>query len=202
MLYPPVQRNSGESSWLKFMEIYGSFPGFNCLLLSGQSGEARRELWPAWGLWRGGGLLQVGLTKIPSAETHCRQIMSGNAPQADDRHRTREKQRWGVWLLPRVGTFTWLSQRREELGALWLSRGPSIVGKHGNEAVRERNVWSRSIHFNNDKSKARNIILVFSFFFFFFLFSTGLVLRRHKPFAGFRLLKGIFSEMQPLSVLT
>lgn len=52
MHYLPVQRKSGESSWLKFMEIYGSFLSFNCLLLSGQSGEAHGVLWPAWVLWR------------------------------------------------------------------------------------------------------------------------------------------------------
>lgn len=77
-----------------------------------------------------------------------RQMVSGNAPQTDDQQRPRQKQQGDVWLLQRVGTLTWLSQKkREELWELWLNRWPSTVGKPSNEAERERNIWSHSIHF-------------------------------------------------------
>ena len=138
MHYLPVQRKSGESNWLKFMEIYGSFPGFNCLLLSGQSGEAHGELWPAWGLRvEGWGVSGVALTGGSNQNTVRwnplrRQTMSEIAPQTDDQQRLRQKQRGDVWLLRRVGTLTWLSHRKkEELWELWLSRWPSIGGELG-----------------------------------------------------------------------
>lgn len=79
---------------------------------------------------RGGGLTGGSDQNTVHWNPLQRQMVSGNAPQTDDQQRLRQKQRGDVWLLQRVGTLTWLSQRRrEELWALRLSRWPSIVGK-------------------------------------------------------------------------
>lgn len=132
MHYLPVQRKSGESSWLKFMEIYGSFPGFNCLLLSGQSGEVVRERSPSrWPTQTEGKTARRRLATAAGRDFHLA---------------LPEKERRIMRALAEPLTIYCREARR------WSCEGKKcLISQHS---------------FHNDRSKARNIILVFFSFFF------------------------------------
>lgn len=87
--------------------------------------------------------------------------------ETDDQERPRQKRRGDVWQLQRAGTLTWLSQGKKKKNyersgwtADHLLLGSAVMKLWG-----ERNIWSHRIHFIDDKSKARNNILVIFFFF-------------------------------------